>query len=351
MSNHEHQVVEFGVRCEGCGYALDGLTRDSVCSECGFSITMSLPRERAGTPWQQVAGLWSLLKTWWLLLQSDACWREMRIDRASRRSFVGWCRVLAYAVLLPAFIWLVLIDTGGRPYVGALTYLVLLMIIPMFVVEVLMRVYGMLISWRLGIMTKLRDETQESAAHEQVVDHACVGMLIAPLFLALGVSGINIGMMLEHATGSMAAIRVGFWAGGVLAAIGLVLGLAAFELSYRRGWRAMRYRRVVGDEARQVNDDVYFEGADDGVFIERDFTGIKNLKRALKGNPLRAGGFFVGVFLKLFVAPGVYFVLWLVYGFEAGLALIIAIIALGVLSILHRMLMVPVRMLMGRRGR
>lgn len=350
MSDQVQQVVEVGQRCEGCGYALDGLRRDGVCSECGLAIAKSLSRERLGTPWQQQKSVLSLMKTWWLLLLSDECWREMRIDRGSRRAFIGWCRVLAYSSMLLACVWLVLIDTGVSVDIGALTYLVFLMIIPMFVVEALMRVYGMLISWRLGIGTKLRDETQESAAHEQVIDHACVGMLIAPFFLAMGVSGISIGMMIEHATGSMAAIRVGFWAGGVLAALGLVLGLAAFELSYRRGWRVMRYRRVVGAEAREVNDDVYFDGVDDGVHIKRDLTGVKNLKRALKRNPIGVGGFVIGLILKLFVAPAIYFVLWLVYGYEAGLALIIAIIALGVLTMLQRMLMVPVRLLL-KRGR
>ncbi len=147
MSDHQHNSDE--LRCEGCGYALDGLGRDDVCPECGLAVALSLPRDRVGTPWQQRAGFGTLVRTWWLLMTDDACWREMRIDRKSRRRFVGWVRALVYGVLCVASVGFVLVETGGHVHAGALTYLVMAMVVMMFAVEIVQRVYGEVVcGWR-----------------------------------------------------------------------------------------------------------------------------------------------------------------------------------------------------------
>ncbi|MBM91658.1 MAG: hypothetical protein CMJ35_08605 [Phycisphaerae bacterium] len=141
MRDRGDETVMDGVRCEGCGYALDGLGRDGVCSECGLAVASSLPRARVGTPWQQGAGLGSLLRTWWLLLTDDDCWREMRIDRASRRLFVGWCRVLGCSVLLLAGIWYTLADSGSSVTLWVFVVLLRFVVTPA-VFLVLWLVYG-----------------------------------------------------------------------------------------------------------------------------------------------------------------------------------------------------------------
>ncbi len=325
MQDHPERPGISKIRCEGCGYVLDGLSGDGVCSECGLDIALSLPRTRAGTLWQQRAGIRSLIRTWWLLLWDDECWREIRIDHASRRSFVGCARVLAYSALLLVSIWQVFLETGGKVHGGAFTYLVFLMIVPMLVMEIAMRLYREFLKWRLMLGSKFRDESQEQAMHEQVLDHACVGMMIVPIFFALGLLCINIGIMIDGATSSSVALAVGFYSGAGLALLGFVIGVMFFELSYRRGWRVMRYRCVTYGESRQINDDDH--ECTDEVF-----------------------DFLSELILKYVVVPVVFFVSWLVYGLPVATAIFLAVLAFGVLSIFQRMLMVPVR-LMSRRNR
>ena len=53
------------------------------------------------------------------------------------------------------------------------------------------------------------------------------------------------------------------------------------------------------------------------------------------------------VLLRFVVTPAVFLVLWLVYGFGLGQAAVVTVLVLIVLSIVQRMLMVPVRMIWG----
>lgn len=347
MLDQSHLNAPNGLRCEGCGYSLDGLPSNGVCSECGLDIAVSLPRVRAGTPWQQQAGFRSLIRTWWLLLRDDACWREMRINRTSRRAFIGWIRALAYSILLLAVSWQVLLESGGKVTNGSFTYLVFLMIVPMLVVEISMRFYQEFLKWRLMLGTKFRDECQEVAAHEQVLDHACVGMMIVPVFFAMGLVCINIGIMVEGAMGLSVALAVGFYSGAGLALLGLVIGVAFFERSYRRGWRVMRYRCLTNGESSQMNDDDY-EYIDET--IEDEFEHLGYLRRSSNRYPVRFIDFVSGLILKCVLVPAVFIVVWQVYGLSVVTALFLAVLAFGVLSILQRLLMVPV-CLMVRRWR
>ncbi|MFG0315406.1 MAG: hypothetical protein ACF8LL_14620, partial [Phycisphaerales bacterium] len=129
-------------------------------------------------------------------------------------------RALVYGVLFVAAVGFVLVETGGRLHAGALTYLVLAMVAMMVAVEIVQRLYGGVIGLRLWVRSNTQDEGREGAAHQQVRDHASVGMLIAPLFLAAGVVCVTLGIVLEGATGSMALLRVMFWIAGVIGALG-----------------------------------------------------------------------------------------------------------------------------------
>ncbi|MFG0298855.1 MAG: hypothetical protein ACF8K1_04550 [Phycisphaerales bacterium JB047] len=341
MDTLVHDVGGDGVQCEGCGYALDGLGRDEVCSECGLAVASSLPRARAGTPWQQRAGLGSLLGTWWLLLTDDDCWREMRIDRASRRAFVGWARVLGYSVLLLAGIWYTLADSGS-----SLTLFVFVLLLPVLASEIVLASYRVLMAWRLRVGSKLRDECQEQAAHEQVLDHASVGIMVLPIGLAVGLACVSVGMHIEGATGSSLALRAGFFVGVGFAVLGLLGGLLLFELSGRRGWRAMRYRRLVGNESEQVKIDVFASRIDDAGVVG-ELLDHWTLRRGGQGLLSRKIDLLSVLLLRVVVTPALFLVLWLVNGFGPGRAAVISVLALIGLSIVQRVLMVPVRVIWG----
>ena len=339
-----------GQRCEGCGYTLEGLVRDDVCPECGLAVAMSLPRDRVGTPWQQRAGFGSLVRTWWLLMTDDACWREMRIDRQGRRRFVGWVRALVYGVLFVAAVGFVLVETGGQVHAGALTYLALAMVVMMFSVEIVQRVYGVVVcggGWLKSLLSS-RGESREEATHQQVVDHASVGMLIAPLFLAASVVCLTLGIVLEGPTGSMTILRVMFWIAGVIGALGMVIGVMLFELAYRRGWRVMRYRRLVGVERDQEQHD----GFDDGLSNHPvdDLFNLVDVLSTKQRDPMRLISFGAGMALKYVLTPVLFFVLWKGYGMHVGAALILALAGLCVCAILVRVVLLILGVILERKS-
>lgn len=337
-----------GHRCEGCGYALDGMVRDDVCPECGFAVALSLPRDREGTPWQQRAGVGSLVRTWWLLMTDDACWREMRIDRKGRRRFVGWVRALVYGVLFVATVGFVLVETSGRLHAGALAYLVLAMVAMMVAVEIVQRLYGGVIGLRLWVRSNTQDEGREGAAHQQVRDHASVGMLIAPLFLAAGVVCVTLGIVLEGATGSMTLLRVMFWIAGVIGALGMVVGVVMFELAYRRGWRVMRYRRLDEHESQQEHHDDFDDGLSNHPVD--DLFNLIDVLSTKQRDPMRLISFSTGMALKYVVTPVLFFVLWVGYGMHVGAAMILALVGLCVCAILMRVVLLILGVMLGRKS-
>lgn len=347
MSDQDHQFVRDGVRCEGCGYALAGISRGGVCSECGLAVALSLPRKRAGTPWQQRAGIGSLVRTWWLLIVDDECWREMRIDRRSRRRFAGWLRVLVYGVLLVAALAFVLVESQEQVDPAAFGFYAFLLIALMIAVEIVVRVYGTLIDLRLFFGSALRSEGLEEAAHQQVREYASVGILVAPLLLAVGVVCLTLGIVLEGVTGSMTMLRVMFWIAGSIGALGMVVGVVLFELAYQRGWRVMRYRRLVGDEREQVYHDD-FNDALIGHPID-NFFGFGEILIAKKREPMRVFEYSVGLALKYVLTPVLFFVLWKGYGMDAGAALILALVGLVVCAVVVRVVMLLLGIVQGRK--
>ncbi len=333
--------------CEQCGYTLKGLAPDDACPECGMPVTLSLPRKREGTPWQQKSSIRSLLKTWWMLHRSDSCWREMRINRSSRRSFVGWSKAVSYSTLLIPAIWIVLIESASAISPTGLIIGVFALIIPIFVVEALTMLHKGMIGFRIGIGSTLRKETEERAAHDQVLDHACVGMLIAPVFITLGAICFNIGIMIEGASGSMLAFHAGLWTGGILAAIGLLLGLLFHELNYRCGWKAMRYRRLLDEEQLQAGDEQDDEDLTH-LFGLAKLLNPRSARELWQKNPACFIDIASDLILTYIVSPAAFLIIWIVYGLPIVSAVLIAIMGYAVLSISRRMLMVPLKLILKR---
>ncbi len=97
---------EYTLLCQACGYVLEGLDLDTQCPECGKPIEESLAKDRPGTPWQRKASIFSMIKTWYLVLRHPKrTIDEMRFDEGDGISFAAITPLLAMGifslVLLP----------------------------------------------------------------------------------------------------------------------------------------------------------------------------------------------------------------------------------------------------------
>lgn len=100
--------------CETCGYPLDGLPPAGVCPECATPIARSMPDARPGSPWQQRAGVGSLLATWWLLvIRPRSAWKRIAIRARPAASLL--LLTVACAALLPALATATPTLKFGRP--------------------------------------------------------------------------------------------------------------------------------------------------------------------------------------------------------------------------------------------
>ena len=87
------------MRCEACGYVLDGLEEEACCPECGRGVRLSLPGARPGTPWQRAPGLFSLVRTdVGVLLRPGRTFAEIRMQAR------GWRGLLAANLMVASFL-------------------------------------------------------------------------------------------------------------------------------------------------------------------------------------------------------------------------------------------------------
>lgn len=242
MNDQLEQVELCDLRCEGCGYSLEGMDPTWVCSECGLAIAKSLPRVRTGTPWQQRKGFRSLVTTWWRVLVNDECWREIQIDRSTRRSMLGWTRLLTYGFFALGISTQLLVDPDrGFLFVGV--------VFGVIGIEILTQGLRLINGFRLGLVTPIKEECQVQAAQDEVLEHASLGMLISlPFFVSVGMILLSIESFFSQ---SLSQFLLYFGFGLIIA--GLPVGIIFSELIYRRGWRAMRYRTVTPLESCQVD--------------------------------------------------------------------------------------------------
>jgi hypothetical protein len=77
------------MRCEACGYPLQGLETSDHCPECGRPVAASLPSARPGTPWQHRPSLSSWARTLWAVTRHPAhTFSSLRITPVLPRTFL-----------------------------------------------------------------------------------------------------------------------------------------------------------------------------------------------------------------------------------------------------------------------
>ena len=87
------------LRCERCGYALEGVDEDGVCPECGRPVRENHLDARPGTPSQQSVGIRSYFRTLYLMVFSP---RELFLQMrfVGSRSESPALSVIAFSVIL-----------------------------------------------------------------------------------------------------------------------------------------------------------------------------------------------------------------------------------------------------------
>lgn len=303
-----------------------------------------MPHERDGTPWQQQAGLRSLLCTWWKLLRCDVCWREMRIDRRSRQAYVFWARVFSYTLLLPTAVWQVLLETSGQVSYNAALYLLFVLVALFVATELVTMLCRGFVSGRISIGSALRDECQAEAVHEQVLDHACIGMMIIPIFLSIGLGCVNVGIMIEGANGSSSALFTGFYSAAGLALLGLLIGIAVSEKSSRRGWRVMRFRNLSGRDTGETNatSDSADPVDDDGLDL---LISALSLRSIWKEDRVRALVVLSAYANRYILWPIAFMIAFWVYDLHWLLALLISLGMYLVGMLVHRLVVLTLRLI------
>jgi hypothetical protein len=92
--------------CEGCGYVLGGLDRSGACPECGRPIAQSMHTSRPGTPWQQLPGVWSWLRTGVLTIAKPShVFSIVRFDAPLARRQLTTSLCIGTALLLTPGLW------------------------------------------------------------------------------------------------------------------------------------------------------------------------------------------------------------------------------------------------------
>jgi hypothetical protein len=346
-----------------CGYSLQGLSKDDSCSECGYAVALSMPRSRRGTHWQRKKSLRSLVVTWLLLFSSDECWREMRISRKRRASFVGWSRVFAYGVLLLFISGVVLYTERQLTALQTIAYIALIVVVLSLVSEVPLVLYKQFIQWRIDLGSIVRNkESCSIAVQEQVVDYASVGMLVAPIGFCTAVMFLIIGIGPNSTPKQQNEVII---ASGILALIWVVAGIVLFEIGYRRGWRIVRFRVLNDDEFHQTDAGDGFEELDDidhevmdaslsgGTFSDvllAGLVGFADITTDSRNRKLWLINFALGLCIRFVIAPAVFFVLWLGRGLDVGVALIWSLAVLVVLVVIHQAIVALFRVFKQLRG-
>lgn len=230
--------------CESCGYPIGGLPDDGACPECGRLIGTSLPSARPGSPWQQRAGLRSLVATNLMALRRPReLFSTIRVEWRRGTGLLVLHLVGAAMVIVGPWSGTLIGDpvrtarlSHDQPWTTAAVIIPLQVLLVAGVLLVLT-----LIEW-LGIQFWARNRGHRllPAAAWQVCTHASVGWLMAAGFSVVGmIAWLNLSSF--NLTGGVSRAAAADWLLLAVPGFGALVGLLIFEYLVYVGVRQCRY--------------------------------------------------------------------------------------------------------------
>jgi len=230
--------------CESCGYIIENLDQTLPCPECGRLIKDSLPHKREGSPWQYERSLRNLITTWFLILfKPKKTFPKLNLSPSGSMALM-W-RGLLLASLTPAMILTVYTFVETIKY-GIYAYNIFGIIMYTFIGAVywiIAVIYATLAIPRVRWIAKLRGHRLPFSVVWPAVEHAALGLTLAPLLICLNMLLLFLYEAFFYGANSTIQLAMNL-AINIVGFLALPLAILEFEVLLRLGIRELRYRNL-----------------------------------------------------------------------------------------------------------
>ncbi|MBX3322970.1 MAG: hypothetical protein KF757_08265 [Phycisphaeraceae bacterium] len=233
--------------CSRCGYVLNGLSRGSVCPECGLLIETSHPDARRGTPWQRGERFGYFKTLLMALVQPRRMFEVVRID-ANSVVVLKWVH-FSIAALVVCTAALISFHPDPKFDPPGLAAFVVVWLMPL----AWLGLAAATAVERRGIMLwgRARGRRISAGVASTIVAHASAGWVAGSLLVG---ASFYAGFAMRHLaqTWPPATYELLLLGPLIMPLVGALLGLLWFEILVYLGVRRCQYANMPAAAARLV---------------------------------------------------------------------------------------------------
>lgn len=243
-SHNADQLNDDTLLCESCGYIIENLDQSLPCPECGRLIKDSLPHKREGSPWHYERSLRTLITTWFLILfKPKKIIPKLNLSPSGSMALMWYSLLLASltpTMILAVYLIINAFKYGSSPYdlIGLVAYIILGLIYWIIAV-----IYATLAIPRVRWIAKLRGHRLPFSVVWPAVEHAAIGLTLAPLLICLNMLLLFLYEAFFYGANSTAELAMNL-AINIVGFLALPLAILEFEVLLRLGIRELRYRNL-----------------------------------------------------------------------------------------------------------
>ena len=241
-SQNSNLIDELTLLCESCGYILEDLDQSLPCPECGKPIKESLPHKREGSPWQYERSLRTMITTWFLILfKPRKTIPKLNLSPSGSMALMWYSLLLAS--LTPTMVLGVYFIINAFRFEDALFGLFALIayIILGLIYLIVAVIYATLAIPRVRWITKLRGHRLPFSVVWTAVEHAALGLTLAPLLICFNMLLLTIDDVFLYNANSTVQLAMNL-AINIVGFLSLPLAIIEFEVLLRLGIRELRFR-------------------------------------------------------------------------------------------------------------